>query len=427
MPFVLFLLGAAAVGLIAASASAGDKGKSGGGGGRTYTLDKNLPPALRQQVLAALATEKNPASLLAFAADCANQGYPLAATALTQRAVELGGAQPLPPGPQPQPSPQPSPQPTPGLNPVDPGLLPEPPRSQVLSALQFGTDPNALEALAVQVNQQGYTYAAQALRLKEAALRAMPPQPQPAPTPVQPQPLPLPVPTPVQPQPAPQPAPVNPFSLDPGMPPAMQAAVLGALTTEQDPVKLQAFAQSIQNLYPIAAGLLMAKANALRLQPGPGPAPTPVGPTPVVPPGPGPSPQPSPIPPPGVLPTPGALPIGDDSTRTGRNAGRPSGYPFIHLRGESTYPAKIAGQATGNQGNYPQMSAINPQFAADGVHWKNIQTGDALNIPWAWVPKLASLYRIEVDPGVQSPSLPVLATSTALARKGGPNGLATHA
>jgi hypothetical protein len=97
MPFVLFLLGAAAVGLIAASASASDKGKSGGGGGRTYTLDKNLPPALRQQVLAALATEKNPASLLAFAADCANQGYPLAATALTQRAVELGGAQPLHP------------------------------------------------------------------------------------------------------------------------------------------------------------------------------------------------------------------------------------------------------------------------------------------------------------------------------------------
>jgi hypothetical protein len=420
MPFVLFLLGAAAVGLIAASASGSDKGKSGGGGGRTYTLDKNLPPALRQQVLAALATEKNPSSLLAFAADCANQGYPLAATALTQRAVELGGAQPLP-GPQPQPAPQP----TPGLNPVDPGLLPEPPRSQVLAALQTGTDPNALEALAVQMNQQGYTYAAQALRLKEAALRAMPlqPQPQPAPAPVQPQPLPTP--TPVQPQPAPQPTPVNPFSLDPGMPPAMQAAVLGALTTEQDPVKLQAFAQSIQNLYPIAAGLLMAKANALRLQPGP--VPTPVGPTPVVPPGPGPSPQPSPVPPPGVLPAPGALPIGDDSTRTGRNAGRPSGYPFIHLRGESTYPAKIAGQATGNQGNYPQMTAINPQFAADGVHWINIQNGDALNIPWAWVPKLSGIYRIEVDPGVQAPNVPALAASTALARKGGPNGLATHA
>ena len=418
MPFVLFLLGAAAVGLVAASASAKGKGSGGGGGGRTYTLDRNLPAALRQQVLAALATEKNPASLLAFAADCANQGYPLAAAALTQRAVELGGAQPLP-GPQPQPGPLPGPQPSPGVNPVDPGLLPEPPRSQVRAALQYGTDPNALEVLAVQMNQQGYTYAAQALRLKEAALRAMPPQPQPGP---QPAPQPQPGPTPVQPPPAPQPAPVNPFSLDPGMPPQMQAAVLGALTTEQDPVKLQAFAQSIQNLYPIAAGLLMAKANALRLQPGPGPSPTPVGPTPV-PPGPGPSPWPQPSP----VPIPGALPIGDDTTRTGRNAGRPSGYPFIHLRGESTYPAKIAGQATGNQGNYTQMSAINPQFAADGVHWKNIQTGDALNIPWAWVPKLSSLYRIEVDPGVQAPGFPVLAASTALAKKGGTNGLATHA
>ena len=417
MPFVLFLLGAAAVGLVAASASAKGKG-SGGGGGRTYTLDRNLPAQLRQQVLAALATEKNPASLLAFAADCANQGYPLSAAALTQRAVELGGAQPLP-GPQPQPGPLPGPQPSPGVNPVDPGLLPEPPRSQVLAALSMGTDPNALEVLAQQMNQQGYTYAAQALRLKEAALRAMPPQPQPGP---QPAPQPQPGPTPVQPQPAPQPAPVNPFSLDPSMPPAMQAAVLGALTTEQDPVKLQAFAQSIQNLYPIAAGLLMAKANALRLQPGPGPAPTPVGPTPV-PPGPGPSPGPQPSP----LPLPGALPIGDDTTRTGRNAGRPSGYPFIHLHGESTYPAKIAGQATGSEANYPQMSAINPQFAADGVHWKNIQTGDALNIPWAWVPKLSSLYRIEVDPGVQAPGFPVLATSTALAKKGGTNGLATHA
>jgi hypothetical protein len=127
------------------------------------------------------------------------------------------------------------------------------------------------------------------------------------------------------------------------------------------------------------------------------------------------------------VPIPSALPIGDDTTRTGRNAGRPSGYPFIHLRGESTYPAKIAGQATGNQGNYTQMSTINPQFAADGVHRKNIQTGDALNIPWAWVPKLSSLYRIEVDPGVQAPGFPVLAASTALAKKGGSNGLATHA
>jgi hypothetical protein len=104
-----------------------------------------------------------------------------------------------------------------------------------------------------------------------------------------------------------------------------------------------------------------------------------------------------------VPPVPGSYPIGDDSTRSGRNAGRPAGYPFILLHGESTYPAKISKQATGTEANYPQMSKINPQFAKDGVHWINIQTGDALNIPWDWAPKLAALYRIQVDPGVTPP------------------------
>ncbi len=417
MPFVLFLLGAAAVALVASQAKAKPKN-----GGRTYTLDTSLPPQLRQQVLAALATEKDPGKLLAFAAQCATAGYPLAAAALTQRAVELGGV----PQPLPQPGPQPGPQPQPGpVNPVDPGMLPDPPRSQVLAALTMGTDPNALEVLAQQMDAQGYTYAAQALRLKEAALRSMPsPAPVPGPTP-QPQPGPQPQPSPA---PAPAPAP-NPFSLDPNMPPAMQSAVLGALTTEQDPNKLQAFAQEIQAQYPIAAGLLMAKANALRAVPSPFPQPQPgPQPAPVFPPGPGPLPSPQPIP--------GGLPIGDDTTRTGRNAGRPAGYPFIHLKGESTYPAKIAKQATGSEMNYPQMSRINPQFAKDGVHWINIQTGDALNIPWEWVPKLTGLYTIEVDPGVRPPGvLPMpaaspapVASSAALAvRKGGTNGLATHA
>src|SRR5579875_1737309 len=105
MPFVLFLLGAAAVALVASQAKAKPKN-----GGRTYTLDASLPPQLRQQVLAALATEKDPGKLLAFAAQCATSGYPLAAAALTQRAVELGGVTPQPqPGPQPGPGPQPQP------------------------------------------------------------------------------------------------------------------------------------------------------------------------------------------------------------------------------------------------------------------------------------------------------------------------------
>lgn len=330
MPFVLFLLGAAAVGLVAATASGKGKGKSDGGGGRTYTLDKNLPAALRQRVLAALATEKDPGRLLAFAADCANQGYPLAAAALTQRAVELGGVQP---------SPLPQPGPTPTANPVDPNQLPDPPRTQVLAALTAGTDPNVLEALAQQMDSQGFTYAAQALRLKEQALRALPqPAPQPAP-----QPFPVPVPTPIQPapqpwpgpmpppgvlpqpspppQPQPGPAPPSPFSLDPTMPPQMQAAVLGALTTETDPVKLQAFAQAIQGTYPIAAGLLMAKANALRLQPGPAPSPTP---TPVLPPAPSPSPMPT-APATAVVTTHDPAPAGDLIVFNGINGSKIGG------------------------------------------------------------------------------------------------------
>jgi hypothetical protein len=214
--------------------------------------------------------------------------------------------------------------------------------------------------------------------------------------------------------------PANPFALDPGMPPAMQSAVLGALTTEQDANKLQAFAQEIQAQYPIAAGLLMAKANAMRLPQQMQPAPQPV---PAVQVGPAPTPAAAPQ----AVPT--GLPIGDDTTRTGRNAARPSGYPFIHLRGESTYPAKIAKQATGSEANFGQLSRINPQFAKDGVHWINIQTGDALNIPWEWVPKLTALYRIEVDPGVSPPASAAAAPqSSALAvRKGGTNGLTTHA
>jgi hypothetical protein len=315
MPFVLFLLGAAAVGLVAASASAKGKGKGGGGGGRTYTLDKNLPQALRDQVLAALATEKDPGRLLAFAAQCANQGYPLAAAALTQRAVELGGVQP---------SPLPQPAPSPSVNPIDPNQLPDPPRTQVLAALSTGTDPNALEALAQQMDSQGYTYAAQALRLKEQALRSLQPQPSPSPMPP-PGVLPLPSPAP-QPLPGPQPGPLpapspSPFTLDPGMPPQMQAAVLGALTTETDPVKLQAFAQAIQGTYPIAAGLLMAKANALRLQPGPAPSPTP---TPVVPPAPGPSPVPT-APATAVVTTHDPAPLGDLVVFNGINGSKIGG------------------------------------------------------------------------------------------------------
>jgi hypothetical protein len=285
----------------------------------------------------------------------------------------------------------------------------------VLGALTTEQDAGKLQAFAQEIQLQ-YPIAAGLLMAKANAMRPAQ-QPQPAAAPV---PVPTP-PAPAQPQTPPTPqqaAPANPFTLDATLPPAMQSAVLGALTTEQDANKLQAFAQEIQAQYPIAAGLLMAKANAMRIpQQQPAPQPTPAVHV-------APAPTSSPATP---QATPGGLPIGDASTRTGRNAARPTGYPFIHLRGESTYPAKIAKQATGSEANYGQLTHINPQFAKDGVHWINIQTGDALNVPWEWVAKLTGLYHIEVDPGV-SPPASAAAPSTALAvRKGGTNGLTTHA
>lgn len=450
-----------------------------------------------------------------LAAEYAQAGYPLTATALTQRAIELGAPPPLPlpppvsapppiahppppphptspppPPPVAQPAPVPPSQPAipfpipPGvtlpaelaqelsqLNPAELAQVPEPQRSQVLIALATEKNKTALEALAQQMEAQGFPVGAKWLRAKIGMLRLIPPPPpdlptpplpwtpqgtpavwpipaQPAPeTPVHPAPLPVPPPPapPVHPGPptaSPAPAPVPPappaglpsITLDQGIPATTQNAVLGALLTEQEPGKLEAFAHELQAHYPVAAGLLMAKANAMRLH-LPGLPPLPPVPT-----------TSSPTPPaPAPTPSHAAYPVGDESTRSGRNAGRPTGYPFIHLRGESTYPAKIAKEATGSEANFAELSNLNPHFAHDGTHWINIQTGDAINIPWAWAPKLATHYHLELDPGVTAPAggaaaLPVSTTiaqgpvyapppaaSTALAvAKGGNNGLVAH-
>jgi hypothetical protein len=354
----LILLGGATVALAAASAKKKkeqyEPDAPPGTTPRTYTLDVGMPPRLRDQVLAALATEKDPTKLEAFAAGIASS-FPLSAAALrTKEAMILSLQAPVP-------LPQPAPWQPPTPDPLPPILV----------------QPAPAPAIPVPI----------------------------APTPVQPTPATpsIPAPTPV--------APTPPLSgLDPGMPIEVQKAVLGALTTESDPAKLQGFASAIQAQYPIAAGLLMAKAQALLLMHPP--APGPISPTPM-PAMPFPVPSMPPVPPSPGPSLPGSYPIGDASTRSGRNAGRPTGYPFILLHGESTYPAKISQQATGTEANYPQMTKLNPQFAKDGVHWMTIQKGDALNVPWSWAPKLVSLYRIQVDPGVGVPSVaaPSLAVS----------------
>jgi hypothetical protein len=43
------------------------------------------------------------------------------------------------------------------------------------------------------------------------------------------------------------------------------------------------------------------------------------------------------------------------------------------------------------------MTTLNPQFAPRG-HWCSLRAGDALNIPWEWLPQLESKYLIQVDP-----------------------------
>lgn len=387
MPFVLFLLGAAAVALVASQAKASPKG----GGGRTYTLDANLPPQLRQQVLAALATEKDPQKLYTFAAQLVQSGYPLSALALTQRAAQLGGTPPWPlPAPQPSPAPAPAPSPSGGqVNPVDPNQLPDPPRTQVLAALTTGTDPGALLQLAAQMDAQGYSYAAAALRMKATVLQSMPhpaPAPVPSPSPMPPPGvLPGPAPSPA-PQPSPSPSP-SPFALDPGMPPQMQSAVLGALTTETDPVKLAAFAQAIQAQYPIAAGLLMTKALALRGGP--------------VPPGPAPQPQPGPLGAPNtaIVTTHDPPPLGDLIV-------------FDRPNGKKIGGADKSGTVTVLQWN------------ADGANtWAQIAWAGGRNAATTGYVHQAYLSPVA---GAQ-PMVAARAPSTALVRKGAANGKPAHA
>lgn len=383
----LLFLGGATVAL----AAAGSKKKAtplpppqgGGGGGRSYTLDANIPPPVRDQVLAALTGEQDPARLEAFAA-VLQPSYPLAATALRTKAAMLRPPSPMPypsvPAPLPYPSPVPAPPAPPMPIPPAPSpdwqtqlmAVPDPPRSDVVRQLMGQNDPNALAAYARALDAQ-YPIAAWVLRVREAALRGMAPPPEPAPQPPPPAiPVPLPIPpTPpaVQPpSPVPVPAPPQPApllgGLDPGMPTEMQKAVVGALTTENDPAKLEGFASAIQGQYPVASGLLMAKAQALRLMRPP-----------VNPPSPSPSPGPIPQPPgpkPGVLPSPGPTPTPVPTSGT-----------YVVLAGE--FPIKIAQKLVHDGGRWRELVAANPnkKRAADG-NFATLLPGEVLHLPASW-------------------------------------------
>jgi nucleoid-associated protein YgaU len=247
--------------------------------------------------------------------------------------------------------------------------VPDPPRSDVVRQLMGQNDPNALEAYA-RTLEQAYPIAAWALRVREAALRGMapPPMPPPQPTPVPQPPIspPAPTPTPIEPAP-PSPTPVGPApnvqpptpqpnllgGLDPGMPAEMQKAVVGALTTETDPAKLQGFASAIQGEYPVAAGLLMAKAQALLLM------------RPIVPP----QPQPTPVKP---TPQPGPTPIPVPTSGT-----------YTVQAGD--FPIKIAQKIVHDASRWKELVAANPnkKRAPDG-NFATLLPGEVLKLPASW-------------------------------------------
>jgi hypothetical protein len=121
--------------------------------------------------------------------------------------------------------------PTSGTYTLDANLSPAE-TQQVLGAIATSKDPAELNQYATEMDAQHHPLAANALRMRAAML-------------------------------TPGAALPDAHGLDGNMDPATKTAVLHALATETDPNKLMTFAGTIQLQYPIAAGLLVAKADAL--------------------------------------------------------------------------------------------------------------------------------------------------------------------
>ncbi len=158
---------------------------------------------------------------------------------------------------------------------------------------------------------------------------------------------------PMPPAPAGASVPAGAAALDPGMPGTVAQAVLTALATEGDAATLRNFASSIMATYPIAAGVLLAKANTLGVLinlPG-----APANNTTF----------------PAVLHIPSSTPTTGAQT-------------YKVIAGDS--PSRIAKKLIGNDARWPELVAANPQKpkAANG-NFKNLQPGDVLQIPASWL------------------------------------------
>ena len=257
---VLTILGGGAA--LAASSNK-KRAVRGPGGAQSYELDSDLPASTEAQVLGALGHESDPHALEQLATQMDARGYHLSADALRARAKQIaedGTATPAP---------------TDGSA-LDAGIDPAT-RGAVLLAVASETDPEKLTAFAESLRTR-FPIAASLLYAKAATMRAaqgLPPAPMPS---------------------------SSSTHLDAGIDQQTEAAILQALASEMDAASLQAFAASIQSKWPIAAALLLARAESLHHHgalphaPSPHAPPAPPPPHPHAPPAP--APQPSPQPPP---------------------------------------------------------------------------------------------------------------------------------
>ncbi|HEY2517174.1 MAG TPA: LysM domain-containing protein, partial [Polyangiaceae bacterium] len=425
---------------VATLVAVSSKSKAAAGGHtQTFTLDANLPEALRHQVLAALVSGTDPNAIDAFATAIQAQ-YPLSAGLLHAKATALrSGSIPS----------LPAASTDPGGPPLD-ATMPASMVAFVHTELLNETDPNKLVALANTLAAQ-YPIASALLAQRAAVINVQPTGPS---SPSTPQPV-------VQPQPAPAPSPgasaANPPApaltipgLDPGIPADLAQAVMTELATDTDPNKLQTYAQEIQSQYPMAASLMSAKANSLIALAQSLTPPTPSGPSaPAVPATPSLPSNPPAFPPPVNPVVPVVAPAGPSGSMLGMDGNMPPAtvqlvvselaneqdptklqalaaqlapqYPIaaglLNTRANvilatrppptivpdpsqtpsatvaSTYtvqqddfPWKIAAHFTGHGARWPELVAANPQKTKgkDG-NFTTLLPGEKLNLPGAWV------------------------------------------
>ena len=188
MPFLLLLLSVATLVAVSSTSKA-----SPGGRTHTFTLDANMPEALRNQVIAALVSGADPAALDAFATAIQAQ-YPLSAGLLHAKATSLRNGAPGVPS-------LPSPPTDPGGPPLDASMPPAMVTFVHTEQLVNETDLKQAHRAREYARRASIRIAVAALLGQRAAVLNVQPG-----TPATPS-VPAPV---VQPAPAPSPSPANP-------------------------------------------------------------------------------------------------------------------------------------------------------------------------------------------------------------------------